>query len=1007
MPIRQQDVNSAMVSILKKLDTMVESTKDTYEQSLVVLGNIEAVMKNDVSTELKAQTKILANIEAKLSIREKDTLSSGNPILFNMMLGGFAKNLEKIIKAVSKIDDKAGDKISNFFNKLSESLAKFKKEVDKDSIKLLMSVAKGIAIFTLTMAGVAILAPIVLAGSVLISMSLGILALGLYVMGNKQVTQGVKSLLYASLGIVLFGLTILAFAATVDPISSVYVLLTVGLFGLAYYIIGENAKTIAKGALAMGLVSLSLVLLGLGLVIFKAANMTFEDAGILAVTIGGLALIMGLAGTQAMLIAEGSVAMIVSSIALILISAGLLVFKAANVTLEDAGILAGVIVGLGTTMALAGVVSPLIALGSGAMILAGVSLILVSAGLATFKAVGFTSADGDNLKGALSAVMSGFLGGDAPGGFVANLKFAAKAAERAALLLITVPPMILAGMALIAISGGLAAFKSIGFSQSDSDNMQYAIGSVVKAFSIVTDKDLQKKFGININWKDFSVGIFALSGAGSTLASLASGIQSWANLEVTEWEVINGGTSKAQLVVKNKRKMNDADFTSAGQNIAKVISAIAEPFAKVGKLNQGQSSGDPLYDAIFGNTYVADGIKSLKNSGDTLVNLAKGIQAFANLEITEYEVINAGTKDAKIVPKSTRKMSEGDFTAASANIGMIIGFLAKELAKIGEMEDNSSGWFSNGYVKKGQEAIANLGGNISSMAEAIVKLANSEITEYKVDSNGKLIPVSTRKLNSTDYVNAANNLKTIMSIIVDGVANVGLMVEQNGAAIKSGSDAIPNLTKALSSAADSVSKWSQLKDVEKTGESIKTFLSQINSIFSPTTSPDIAQSTQYFSVFSNNLKTMASSADQFTKIADNFDRMQKSMKLFKDSVNAFDIKKLSTTDSLMKSLAIMSKSPDALGAKISDSIEKAFKELTDSLKELIGEQKTESQATTAALNNFSLMPVPATTQVAATPTPMRNEPPQPPVPSITKADIQAAFIAALQTVTIKTKEQTI
>lgn len=1204
MAVRQEDVNSSMMNILKKMDVMVESAKSTNENSLILLSSLETITKNEVSAELKKQTTILMSIEAKMKSAAMNEATGGNPKAFKELLGGLASGLEKIIKAVNKLDSKAGDKLKDFFTKLGEAFKSIKPEeakavgilinglganilkfgayltlytliapfamigatmfgltvrllmlsagtVDEKSVKAMaavgslgkgvlifgltmilytimapivmvgtvlfgltirllflamgtfgdakdaeakakvpLKIALGVLLYSLSMVAVSLLAPMILMGTLAVTLSMLGLSLALYVMGTDTVRHGVKSLLWTSLGIILFGLSVVLFSMMVSPMDSIYTILTIAGFAAVFYFIGQYWKDIAKGAVALIIISLSVMLLGVALMLYKASNMTMDDALILGVTVGGLALAMALAGSFGAVIIEGAVGMTIAAISLILISVGLVLFKASKFTMDDALVLGATIGGLGIVMGLAGVASPFIIAGSAAMMVAGISLLLLSGGLAVFKAIGWKSEDGDALKSALGAVISGFLGGDMPGGIVAGLKFAAAAAARAALLLITVPPMILAGMALMVISGGLAIFKKTGFNQGDSDNLQYAIGGIVKAFSIITDKEAQKKMGININWFDFMLGVVALSGAGSVLASLAQGVQAWANLEVTEWEVINGGTEKAKLVIKNKRKLNKGDFENAANGMAMVISAIAAPFAKVGKLNRGQSSGDPLYDAIFGGGLVAEGIDALKNSGDTLVNLAKGVQAWANLEITEYEVVNAGTKDAKIVPKSVRKMSPTDFTLAAFNIGtvtgflanelakigkmesdssgifsggyvskgvqsiaglgdnllamaeviqkmanmelvenevrmidgkpqlvaksvrkmspsdfirasvaigQITGFLAREIAKIGEMEDNSEGWFSDGYVKKGVEAISGLGQNISSIAEAVIKLANSEITTYKVDSKGQMVPVSTRKMNKGDYVKAALNLKTIMSLVVSGIADTGRLVEANKSAIDSAMNVLPDMTEMLADAAKPVEVWAKLKDVEKTGLSINAFMKQVNNAFDPKLNPNQDKISWYFTSFATNLQTMAKSSDQLEKLANNFDKIQKSMKLFKEHVNSFDLKKLTLTDSMMKSLAILAKNPEAIANQIDESIKAAFEELVKAIKDL-----------NAAGGGGGTVPTgtpPTGTPPTGTPPP-KGTPPPANIPQgkgqITPAQLQAAFEAALSNVTVKT-----
>ena len=1280
MAARQEDVNSAMLSILKKMDTMVAATQQTYEQSLITLGSVETIMKVDVGAELKKQTGILMSIEAKLGKQSKGEGGggdSGNLKDFKEAFGSVAEALDKILKAAEKIDKKKSDNLKDFFTKLSESINEFSKNVDAGkakaaadliaavgsgvlkyalvltlatplliialpgamlfglsirllmmsmgsvdknqveamkavlalakgallyslamvavtlmspivligsvlfglSIRLLMlsagsvnkkdvkgmeavlSLAKGALYYSLAMVVVTLLAPIVLIGSLILGLSLRVLAWGLKAIGSKNSRQGIKALLVLSIAIFAFSLVLWAFTKMVDVQTAMFTVLTIVGFALVFFFIGKQANVIYKGALAMIVVSFAVIVLALGLMLFKASKFDLMDALTLGITITGLGVAMVVAGKFMTDIIKGSIAMILASTAIIVLSIGLAIFKASKFEMMDALTLGAVIaivgiamgiagagpipafiiagsiammlagtaiivlsIGLaifkaskfgmfdalalgaaigavGLTMGLAGVAAPMIMMGAISMILAGVSLIPLSLGLgafkltgfkiedslslgaaigavgiamgiaglafpfillgsvamtvaavallpiagalAIFKTIGWKDEDGKNLQGALGSVINGFLGGEMPGGLIASIKFAAQAAARAVLLFITVPPMILAGLALGVISMSLSKFKKIGFTKEDGDNVEYMIASVARAFSIITDKDRQKEMGVNFNPMDLMIGIVALSGAGNVLSSLAQGVQAWANLEVYDWQVINPGTSKAKLVIAGKRKLNKSDFENAAYGMAQVISAISAPFAKVGRLEKGGSSGDPYYDSIYAGGFVSAGISALARSGDTLVNLAKGIQAWANLEITEYEVVNGGTskakivpkgvrkltpvdfamaslnigmvigflanefamigraemenggvyaggfvtrgiksisglgdqlltiadvitkmanmeileneiKDGKIVPKSVRKMTPVDFLMASVNIGMITGFLAREMAKIGEMESNSEGWFSDGYVKKGIEAISGLGQNVSSIADAVMKLANAEVTEYVVQ-NGKLVPKSTRKMNAGDFVKAGLNIDKILGILIYGMTKAGRMVEANKDAFSSAMDAIPNMTSTLADMAKPIDEWSKLKDVDKVGGSITSFISQIQSNFDPQKNKEVVSQDKYFTTFVKNIETMANSTNSMTKMAENFDKIQKSMKLTKDSINAMDLKKLTLTDSLMKSLAAIAKNPEAMARAVEGGINEAFQQLAKALEELGNKQ---SQGLQNVADNLPKNPAP-------------------------------------------------
>jgi hypothetical protein len=103
----------------------------------------------------------------------------------------------------------------------------------------------------------------------------------------------------------------------------------------------------------------------------------------------------------------------------------------------------------------------------------------------------------------------------------------------------------------------------------------------------------------------------------------------------------------------------------------------------------------------------------------------------------------------------------------------------------------------------------------------------------------------------------------------------------------------------------------------------------------------------------------------------------------------------------MKSLAIMSKSPEVIGEKIAESIEKAFEDLLNGLKKLSEDSGSSAGATGGTET--------ASTPSAATPAgkAMKEKPivhaSSKPGASISARDIETAMVAALSQVTVKTK----
>jgi len=903
---------------------------------------------------------------------------------------------------------------------------------------MVMKLAKGVLWFGLAMVIFTLISPIVLIGSIIFGLTMFIISFGLKKMGTMKVLKGILSLYLTSLAILFLGLSMMLFHKMVEWEAMLKVGVAIGGLALALYVVGNFWKTIMKGALTLVVIGIALIIFSIGFAIFAAAvkTVTWENLAMMAATITFLALIGTVLGIPPIsgFAAVGAGILILLGAAFAVFSVGFLIFAGAIKILDegDPEMMGNVFSEIAWGMGKMGLASPLILLGSAAMIVAAAAMIPLSISLSIFKLSGFKQEDGDVLSYALESIVNGFLGGKMPGGILAGIKFAAGAAARAALLLVTAGPMLFAGMALIPITASLKTFKEAKFSKGDADSLEYMIGSIVRAFGIVTDYDRQKKMGFYVNPWDLMLGIASLSGAGRVLAGLAEGVQAWANLEVNEWEVVDAGTKDAKLVIKGRRKLTKSDFDNAAYGMSTVISAIAKPFAEVGRLEKGESTGNAILDAIFAGNFVSAGVEALKRSGDTIVSLAQGVQSFANLTITEFEVVDAGTKDAKLVPKSQRQMSPADIESAANNISMVIGVVANALAEVGKMEADSSGWFSGGYVSKGAEALGGVGDNIKAIADAVLSYANLEIPQFELINGGtkdaQLVPTNPIKLTDNDLKNAAYRIKDVLGIIVEAVADVGRMEDESDGwfsdgYVNKGKEALGNVGENIAAIANSVmgfatlqiqpmelinggtdkaklvpgkpirltesditraaynlgnvinlmgkevwyfgkwvdedgyelevanegmgkisetivkgvdllKKWDAVKDPAPNLKKITDLYATIKDVFDPKKNKDIPQQSWYFTRFTTNAINMAEHANELERVVESFEKIGRSTKIIQTNINGFDLKKLTLTDSMFRSLAAMSKNPEAIAKMVKDTMEKSFKELIAALKEL-------------------------------------------------------------------------
>jgi hypothetical protein len=651
-----------------------------------------------------------------------------------------------------------------------------------------------------------------------VSFAVGILTIGLWIFKQSQFTGGdtvLLSLTILALGIVFFlagsfsvsiikGAVAMAFTggaiwviskgmavwkkAQVNSRDVKTIAATIAAFGVEFAIVGNFYALILKGALAIGGLGAALWVVGHGMKVWTSAKVKMSDVKILGLTIAMLGAEFAIAGTGPvpLFIGLGAAAIAGLGAALWVVGHGMKSWTNAKAKMSDVKILGATIAMLGVRFAALGFVSPLIILGSLAMAAVSLPLIAISKSLKTFASANFTKEDGDSLSHALTSIVDGFLGGKVPGGVMASISFASKSAARVAMMKPVIPVMIGAAHALLPISQAIKNFKSANITPEDGENIKNILASVVKAFGFVGDIERMKKMGINFNQKSVGKTVGTLSSVGNLLSSLAQGVKSWASLEINEFEVINPGTEKAKLVLKGKRKLTNADFENAAYGMSKVISAIGEPLAKLGRLQRGQGSGDPFLDKIFLGDYVSTGIKSLTGIGTIMGSLASGVKEFALMEFTEYEVVNAGTDKAKLVPKKKRKLSDTEIQNAGWNIGKILSIVGNQFAAIGRKESRTEGdWpWSGGWVSKGLDALDGVSDILGSVTKGVLSMAYNEIPTFELINGGtdkaRLIPGKPIKLKDDDLKRAAYRIGKILSIVAYHFAKIGKGEDETG-----------------------------------------------------------------------------------------------------------------------------------------------------------------------------------------------------------------------------------
>jgi hypothetical protein len=434
---------------------------------------------------------------------------------------------------------------------------------------------------------------------------------------------------------------------------------------------------------------------------------------------------------------------------------------------------AGAIVVLGLAAYVLGqpTVEPFAILGAGVLVVLAASLLIFSIALLILSKVKVTEEWADSI-GYTFVVL---------GGAAAVMGFMSPLIVLGAIAMLT-----LAGP-LILLAFSLAAFKKVKFTKTDGDNIGHAISSVISGFANTSILDALDAAATAQLVDVMSDGIIKLS----------SGLTDFKKVKYTE---------KDGVLIKDAIKSVVVAFSDAFEDLT---------FAKWMKISYG--------------------IDMLTKMGSAIAALAEGVGRMANLEVIEYEVINKGTPDQKLVAKGSRKLKESDFKAASDNIKAILGIddkgeygLINTLVAFGKAVDQGSNWFSNGYIETGLDMFTKLSSSLGNLAEGVYKMASLEIVTMGVIAPGtkdaKLVPTGSMKLDATHFKAAAENIKAILGIRGDGNGLIDVLTEFgrsmtagegifSGGYIEKGIEGLSKISGSLTNLADGVYKMASLEVV--------------------------------------------------------------------------------------------------------------------------------------------------------------------------------------------------
>ncbi|WIC41273.1 hypothetical protein MA9V1_009 [Chryseobacterium phage MA9V-1] len=593
--------------------------------------------------------------------------------------------------------------------------------------------------------------------------------------GRGGLQGAAKGLLFTSMSIVVLAAAIVIWDDLKPTQIAKPILAIVGLaLGLALMDRVSKGGDIKRSAIGLIIATAAVASLAIAIKMWDILGIDEEMIALPGLAIlglmGSLMLMSRFGGTQ-MIAAAGSI--IMTSVAIGLMAFAIMMWKPIDTDLmTQVGIF---MVGIGAGIALLGQVGPQALMAAGALLITGFAMKQMGEGLAL---MGKASVD--------QLVQSGL--------FIAGLGSVLALLGLAPWAILGAVSLGLGGLALVKVGEGMQAMQKAGLSNRQVDGMIYAVESLAQLFKDVggpidtprillgaatvgsiaiatlaiantlkvlsqtrlTEEQMKSTAnGIGFfiqsmvdvfkdyqgDFDDVEDGIESLADLGTLITGIADGMVKMGQLTFTEYAVRDG-----KIVPVSTRSFKPSDFKRVGDGMSILISALTEPLANVGKTANWFSSGD-----------VGRGIKAVKDLGNLVKGIADGVAGMAELQFTEYEVV-----DGKLVPVKTRKFGPNDFKKVGNNISALLGAITSPLAAIGK----GSSWLIDSDVEKGIKALKDLATNVinplSRMTDFITK-SNMTVDRSKEFSLAFQILVggigsALDRIGGQDYEDANKNI---------------------------------------------------------------------------------------------------------------------------------------------------------------------------------------------------------------------------------------------------------
>ena len=772
----------------------------------------------------------------------------------------------------------------------SKDISKGAKALDLVGTSL-FSFAKGLALASLVSVVAIIGVPFLILSMLGVS-----LALSLVGKKSKQINRGSKALDKMGDAMKSFAFGLALFAVTtmfilMKPVILLGMVASLVLMGTAVALLGRFDKTIRKGSAALILMGIGLALFGIGYGLFAMAVAlaapSIGDVLVQVAVILGMGLAVGLLGNFLGNILQGAVAVALLGIGLAIFGFGYIPFAEAtkDTTMSDVGVQGALLLMLGLEFAAAGFGALFIGAGAIAFAAVGGALILLAPGLKAIKSVKWSQADSTDLVTLLAGIKTAFLGttnkeGGASG-FFKNIGNALGSAVKGPMMLSAAAGYAAAGMALTKLSVGLKAFKSVGWTDSESTILATALTGISGAFASAGGEAASPG------------GVFgAIFGNAFSPNATEKGIDSVMNAGKALTGIVDGLTAFQTLVDKQ------VDFQVLGVAISDTVGFVQKAFSAVAEEGTVEAGG--FFNSLFGikKNKVKEGIDSVSGAGKVLKDIVDGLVGFQSLIDKEI-----------------------DFPTLGKAISDSIGFVQEAFAAVADEGTVESGGFwgsllgiKKNKVAEGVASVSGAGDQLKTIADALTSFAGLKNPE---ETAGKIKAVLGMVGQAFASIGGKDNEET------DG--NWFISWDENK--IQKGIEAVDGAGAALTDIAAGLKAFSGDFKPEAVAASIGTLLTSIGTAFSDLyeTNPMVSPQLRDFSGFIVTLGDVAEkglldkAADGISKIA--------------DSINKIDIDKTVAFGDLFKSSSRLSSDGGAY---------KALANAVEEIRDIMQEQKAPS-----------------------------------------------------------------